>query len=156
MFNIEYLRGGYGKTRETPRQITDILNKNLKIFVAQLGAMIASITQVSEDATAAIAEVKKISFRDTAVTAHYTLLESDEGKYIEVDSADPVNITVPKDTFSKGVGITLEQSGAGRVTVIPEDVDVTLVGDNKSYGQNAIMTLVFKDINNVHIIGGDV
>jgi len=150
--NIKYLRGGYGKVKETPRQITDIINENLKAFITTIQQAFVSI----EQAFTAVETAKKVDIKDTAIEADYTLVLEDAHKYIDVDSAVDVTVTVPKNIFPKGTGITLEQVGTGKVIIAAEDGDVVMTGDVNSYGQNAIIYLLFKDTNNVNIIGGDV
>jgi hypothetical protein len=53
----------------------------------------------------------------TTVTSAYTLTGDDEGKIIEVDSADPVEITLPP-SLDIGYFAQVRQVGAGAVTVV--------------------------------------
>lgn len=90
----------------------------------------------------------------TEITDDFTLTTSEASKYVEVNKATAVTVTVPKDTFAEGDSIILEQKGAGQVTVAPVDGDVTLTGGLKTYDQYNVVQLVFKSANVVNIIGG--
>jgi len=90
----------------------------------------------------------------TDITADFTLTIAEQNKYIDVDKATAVTVTVPKNTFSTGDTIILEQTGAGQVIVAPIDGDVTITGGLKTFDQYYIVQLVFKSANVVNIIGG--
>lgn len=54
-------------------------------------------------------------------TANYTLVLSDDGKLIQIDSATLVNLTVPPNSsvaFPIGTKILFQQVGAGQVTLV--------------------------------------
>lgn len=58
----------------------------------------------------------------TAATSSYTLLLSDDSKIVEIASATAVNLTVPLNSsvaFPIGTAITILQTGAGQITVVP-------------------------------------
>lgn len=62
-------------------------------------------------------------------TAAYTLVLSDNGKMVEVDSVDTRNIFVPKNSlvaFAIGAQIHINQVNVGQVVIVPVDGDVTI------------------------------
>lgn len=92
-----------------------------------------------------------LSINDQSGTT-YTLVLADAGKYIRCENAADVTVTVPKNSsvaFDTGTVITIEQKGAGTVTVAPVDGDVTLNAYDglSTYGQYAGLQLVKVDTN---------
>ena len=92
-----------------------------------------------------------LSINDQSGTT-YTLVLADAGKYIRCENAAEITVTVPKNSvvaFETGTGITIEQKGAGTVTVAPVDVDVTINAYDglSTYGQYAGLQLVKVDTN---------
>jgi hypothetical protein len=62
-------------------------------------------------------------------TVAYTLVLSDNGKMVEVDSTDTRNIFVPKNSlvaFPIGAQIHINQINVGQVVIVPVDGDVTV------------------------------
>jgi hypothetical protein len=62
-------------------------------------------------------------------TTAYTLVLSDNGKMVEVDSTDTRNIFVPKNSlvaFPIGAQIHINQINVGQVVIVPVDGDVTV------------------------------
>ena len=58
----------------------------------------------------------------TTAVASYTLAITDDSKIIEISSATAVNLTVPLNSsvaFPIGTAITILQTGAGQITVVP-------------------------------------
>lgn len=90
----------------------------------------------------------------TDINDDYTLTVSDAGKYIDVTKSTAVTVTVPKDTFTEGDIITIEQNNEGQVTIAPVDGDVTLTGGLKTFDRYNVVQLVFKSANIVNVIGG--
>lgn len=93
----------------------------------------------------------KVTINDQSGTT-YTLVLDDAGKYIRCENADDVTVTVPKNSsvaFETGTVITIEQKGAGTVTVAPVDGDVTLNAYDglSTYGQYAGIQLIKVDTN---------
>lgn len=93
----------------------------------------------------------KVTINDQTGTT-YTLVLTDAGKYIRCENANAITVTVPKNSvvaFETGTVITIEQKGAGTVTVAPVDVDVTLNAYDglSTYGQYAGLQLVKVDTN---------
>ena len=77
----------------------------------------------------------------------YTLALTDAGKLVRVSNAEAITLTVPKNSvvaFPVNTVITIEQQGAGQITVAPVDGDVTLnkYDGLKTAGQYAIVQLV--------------
>lgn len=93
----------------------------------------------------------KVSINNQSGTT-YTLVLDDAGKYIRCENADAITVTVPKNSvvaFETGTVITIEQKGAGTVTVAPVDGDVILNAYDglSTYGQYAGIQLVKVDTN---------
>ena len=69
----------------------------------------------------------------------YTLVSSDAGKYIRVDSVTGVVVTIPYslivEFFDEGDWVEVEQAGAGQVRV-SATLGATILGDAKTGGQN--------------------
>lgn len=58
----------------------------------------------------------------TTATGSYTLLLGDDSKIVEIASATAVNLNVPLNSsvaFPIGTAITILQTGAGQITVVP-------------------------------------
>jgi hypothetical protein len=58
----------------------------------------------------------------TGAATSYTLALTDDSKIIEINSATAVNLTVPLNSsvaFPVGTSITVLQTGAGQITVVP-------------------------------------
>lgn len=93
----------------------------------------------------------KVTINDQSGTT-YTLVLADAGKYIRCENAADVTVTVPKNSvvaFETGTVITIEQKGAGTVTVAPVDGDVTINAYDglSTFGQYAGIQLVKVDTN---------
>lgn len=88
------------------------------------------------------------SFTTDATTA-YTLVLGDAGKHVELTNAAAITLTVPTNAsvaYPVGTEITIEQGGAGVVTLTP-DSGVTinsLLGNLDTAGQYAVVKLVKK------------
>jgi len=70
-----------------------------------------------------------------AQTANYTLVLTDAGKVIPVNSASANTVTIPLNSsvaFPTGTVITLVQTGAGQTTISP-DAGVTLQSEGNKY-----------------------
>lgn len=91
------------------------------------------------------------------VAGAYTLVASDLGKLVEVNSATAVSLTIPTDSvsFTEGDRIDILQSGAGQVTLTP-GAGVTLntdSGKRKLLSQWAACTLIKRGANSWVAIG---
>lgn len=78
----------------------------------------------------------------------YTLTLTDDGKLVDCNNADPFTLTVPKNSvvaFPIGTQILVRQKGAGQVTIVPVDVDVTLnlaESEDTTRVQNSVAGLI--------------
>ncbi len=100
----------------------------------------------------------KVTINDQSGTT-YTLVLADAGKYIRCENAADVTVTVPKNSsvaFETGTVITIEQKGAGTVTVAPVDGDVTINAFDglSTYGQYAGIQLIKVDTDVWTLIAG--
>ena len=101
----------------------------------------------------------KVTINDQSGTT-YTLVLTDAGKYIRCENADAITVTVPKNSsvaFETGTVITIEQKGAGTVTVAPVDGDVTINaydGGLSTSGQYWGIQLIKVDTNVWTLIAG--
>jgi hypothetical protein len=91
------------------------------------------------------------------LTGAYTLVASDLGKLVEINSSSAVSVTIPTDsvTFTEGDRIDILQSGAGQVTLTPA-AGVTLNSDSgkrKLLSQWAACTLIKRGANSWVAIG---
>jgi hypothetical protein len=91
------------------------------------------------------------------VSGAYTLVASDLGKLVEVNSAGAVTVTIPTDSvaFTEGDRIDILQTGAGQVTLAP-DAGVTLnsdTGKRKLLSQWAACTVIKRGANSWVAIG---
>jgi hypothetical protein len=76
----------------------------------------------------------KLAFNPYGITINsqaisYALVLADAGKLIDMSSAGPITLTVPKNSvvaFPIGTIVTIRQAGAGLVTIAPVDGDVTI------------------------------
>ena len=117
----------------TGAQIDDVVGKVLGIDPASLDS--------DDKVTESQASAKIVS-----LTAGRTLLLTDAGRCLEVDSATDVNITIPPQSsvaFTDDTEIELIQFGAGQITVVAGS-GVTLHSFLDSYvsaGQYAVLAL---------------
>jgi hypothetical protein len=88
----------------------------------------------------------------------YTLVLTDAGKIIEANNAAAITLTIPTDAsvaFPVGTVITVEQAGAGIVTVVgASGVSVNAFGGAQTAGQYAIVQLRKKAANDWRLYGG--
>lgn len=89
------------------------------------------------------------------ITAATTLTAADAMKYIPVNSASAVNITINPNVFAQNDQLVIEQTGAGVVTLIAGS-GMTLNGNLNSMGQYYILTVFFKSATVATVIGGEV
>lgn len=85
-------------------------------------------------------------------TAGFGLQLSDIGKYIRVNSASDVNVTILNLPYQVGDTVTLEQTGAGTVTITSSVA--TLRGNVISAGQYKVLQLICVAFNEWTVIGG--
>lgn len=116
------------------------------VVAGELNKVIGKVNELVDDLT---------EFKDISSTT-YTLILTDQNKYIKADNADAITITVPAYAdvaIPVGAGITIEQTGAGTVTVTG-DTGVTVNGNLSTGGQYMIVVLVKTAINTWTCIGG--
>ena len=116
------------------------------VFASDYNKVVEKINEIIDNNT---------EFNYQPVTS-YTLKLSDINKYIQLDNADAITLTVP--TFANaaipiGASLTLEQTGVGVITVTA-DSGVTLHGNVLSGGQYTIIVLVKTSFNTWTCIGG--
>lgn len=80
-------------------------------------------------------------------TDDYTLVLTDDGKFIDMDKGTAVVLTVPKNSvvaFPIGTTIAFRQKGAGQVTLTPIDGDVTIDSQDGlvTTGQHAVVSII--------------
>jgi len=123
--------------------------KNTKlVFVDDVDKVISKVNDIIDNNT---------EFNYQSGTA-YTLKLTDVNKYIQLDNADPITLTVPPfvdAAFPVGASLTMEQTGVGAFTVTA-GAGVTLNGNVLSNGQYTIVVLVKTSINTWSCIGGTV
>lgn len=94
----------------------------------------------------------------SAQTATYTLSLSDDSKIVEISNATAVNLNVPLNStvaFPIGTSITILQTGAGQITVVPvSGVTVNAQPGLKLRTQWAAATLL-KRAENTWVLLGD-
>ena len=94
---------------------------------------------------------------NSQVGTTYTLSLSDAGKYIRMDNASPITLTIPLNAsipFETGSVISAIQIGAGVVTVSGSGIIMNAFGGRKTAGQYAVVQMVKVDTNTWDIIGG--
>lgn len=129
----------------TGAQIDDVVGKVLDIDPASLD----SDNKVTES---------QASAKIVSLTAGRTLLLTDAGRCLEVDSATDVNVTIPPQSsvaFTDDTEIEITQIGAGQITVVAGS-GVTLQSFEslvKTIGQYATITLKRRS-SDVWLLGG--
>jgi hypothetical protein len=88
------------------------------------------------------------------ITSNTTLTASDASKYIPVNSATAINITINANVFAEADSFVIEQTGAGVVTLVAGS-GMTLNGNLNSMGQYYILTVFFKSASVATVIGGE-
>ena len=87
-------------------------------------------------------------------TAAYTVLSSDVGVYLRINSAASVNVTIEDFTCEIGGCISFEQAGAGVITLVASGVTLnSLDGGLKSMGQYAVMQIIKTGESTFTVIG---
>jgi hypothetical protein len=84
----------------------------------------------------------------------FNLAVSDIGKYIRVNSADDVAVTIPSLDFPIGGTVTIEQAGAGTVTV--SSSTETVNGSPTTAGQYKCIQFVKVEAKTWTVLGGTV
>jgi hypothetical protein len=118
------------------------------VFASDYNKVVEKINDIIDNTT---------EFNYQSVTS-YTLKLIDVNKYIQLDNANPITLTVPPFidvAIPIGASLTLEQTGVGAFTVTAGS-GVTLHGNVLSNGQYTIIVLIKTSINTWSCIGGTV
>ena len=87
------------------------------------------------------------------VTTNYTLLATDNGNVITVDSAGDVNLTIP-DGLGIGFNVSVYQIGTGTVTLVSDGTNLrNRLNRFKTAGRNAGIGVLSTAMNIFHITG---
>jgi hypothetical protein len=87
----------------------------------------------------------------------YTLVLADAGKYIRMNNASAITLTVPINNsvaFAMGTVITVIQTGNGVVTVAGSEVTFNRLTGLKTFGQYSAIQLIKVDTDTWDVIGG--
>lgn len=133
----------------------------LDVSEGQLSGMLKAVAGVL---TPAVAETDYstgktvVGINDQTGTT-YTLVAGDAGKLVRCNNDSAITLTVPKNSsvaFVVGTVITVEQKGAGQVTVAPVDGDVTINSYDglNTAGQYAAVSLIKVDTDVWACYGG--
>lgn len=110
------------------------------------------------DLQAALDDKQAKNLTVTTYTTDTTLALVDNGCYLAMNSATPIDLTVPPNgtvAFPVGSQIIVAQKGVGQVTVVPDSgVTVLDAGSLVSRTQNSTFSLV-KESTNTWRIAGD-
>lgn len=102
-------------------------------------------------------ELSEIDINNQTGTT-YTLVLSDSNKLIRLSNASPITLTVPPNSsvaFNTGTVITLEQLGAGLLTIAAgSGVAINAYGGLNSAGQYAGLSLIKVDTDTWTLFGG--
>ena len=90
---------------------------------------------------------------DSEITSSSTLTAGHANKYIPVNSASDLNITIDGSVFDTNDPVVLEQTGNGIITVVAGS-GMTLNGPLWSWGQYSTITIFFKSATVATVIGG--
>jgi hypothetical protein len=94
----------------------------------------------------------------TTASSSYTLLLTDAGKVVEMNSASANNLTIPLNAsaaFAIGTSIFVLQTGAGQTTIVPTaGVTVNSFIGLKIVGRWSGCTLIKRDTNTWVAVGG--
>ena len=86
-------------------------------------------------------------------TASYTLLSSDSGKVLYVNSGSNLQITVPSG-LANGFNITVVRYGSGTVEILPSSTTVNSISGNKKVkDQYGAVTIIQKATDELYLAG---
>jgi hypothetical protein len=115
--------------------------------------MIGSTTSSTITGNGTTSTIANFSSVINEQTANYTLLNTDNGEIVVINSSNPTTITVP--SLSVGFNCLIVQRGTGQVTLSASGVTISnRYGFTKTAGQNSILTLVCI-ASGVYIASGD-
>ena len=99
------------------------------------------------------AVVQKI---DEKTSAH-TVVSSDVGMYLRINSSEAVNVTIGDFECEIGACVTFEQSGAGVITLVASGVTLNALDDGlSSMGQFSVIQIIKVDELTFTVVGGTV
>jgi hypothetical protein len=115
--------------------------------------MIGSTTSSTITGNGTTSTIANFSSVINEQTANYTLLNTDNGEIVVINSSNPTTITVP--SLSVGFNCLIVQRGTGQVTLSASGVTISnRYGFTKTAGQHSILTLVCI-ASGVYIASGD-
>ncbi len=103
--------------------------------------MIGSTTSSTITGNGTTSTIANFSSVINEQTANYTLLNTDNGEIVVINSSNPITVTVP--SLSVGFNCLIVQRGTGQVTLNASGVTISnRYGFTKTAGQHSILTLV--------------
>ncbi len=115
--------------------------------------MIGSTTSSTITGNGTTSTIANFSSVINEQTANYTLLNTDNGEIVVINSSNPTTITVP--SLSVGFNCLIVQRGTGQVTLSALGVTIfNRYGFTKTAGQHSILTLVCI-ASGIYIASGD-
>lgn len=115
--------------------------------------MIGSTTSSTITGNGTTSTIANFSSVINEQTANYTLLNTDNGEIVVINSSNPITVTVP--SLSVGFNCLIVQRGTGQVTLNASGVTISnRYGFTKTAGQHSILTLVCI-ASGVYIASGD-
>lgn len=93
----------------------------------------------------------------TATGTPYTLVSGDAGRYLRLSHTSKITLGIPLATFALGDEVLIEQSGAGKIEIVPAS-GVTLLNTSQylsvTFGQYAIIGIKCVS-NNTYVVTGE-
>jgi Ca2+-binding RTX toxin-like protein len=93
----------------------------------------------------------------TATGTPYTLVSGDAGRYLRLSHTSKITLDIPLATFALGDEVLIEQSGAGKIEIVPAS-GVTLLNTSQylsvTFGQYAIIGIKCVS-NNTYVVTGE-
>lgn len=130
---------GRGNVPPNPKQTKPILAEDLNKVIDKTNELIDDLVEFN-----------------IQTSTSYTLTLSDANKYIQLNNADPITLTIPLNSsveFPTGTVVTVEQTGAGAITATAAE-GVTINGKVLSAGQFNILVLIKTSTNTWTCVGG--
>jgi len=132
---------GAGNNQPLPKQTKPVVASQLNNVIEKVNTLVDNLVEF-----------------DSTTSNTYTLKLTDANKYISIDNSGAITVTIPTNDsvqFPIGATITLEQTGAGQITV-EGDTGVTVTGNLLSIAQYSILILIKKTTDTWNCIGGTV
>lgn len=99
-----------------------------------------------------VVKKKSVSVNVNVQTADYTLASSDNGGIVIMNSASPMNLTVPS-TLSAGFTVQIVQKGSGQVSVIGSGTTINGAYGTKSRAQYSAIGIVMESSTIGYVTG---